>query len=593
MYKEKISVLYFMIIAGFMLLICRLWYLQFYERNEFIKLADDNTIRHIPMPAERGLVFSSDGEILVKNSIYFKASLLSIEVENISDTLDKISTVIPLSVKEIGYIKKKMSEYTLDPVIIKDMLDYGTFCRLAEIKAECPGLLLEVQPVRDYPFGVSACHVLGYDGPVSEEEVNNPDNDYSVGDFNGKDGVEKEYDERLRGKKGSANVRVNAAGRLIDAVGVDFPIPGDSVFLTIDSTLQLAAEKALRETIKELELKNGESSGGAAVVLNAKTGAVLAMASYPVYDPNKFARGISQKDYDDLINNKANPLLNRPIHGAYPCASTFKIITSSAALQEGLAGEHDHYYCKGFYDLQGHVFNCFVTSGHGWISFEEALAYSCDVVYYEIASRFKIEKFLKYIADFGIGSKTGIDLPGENSGHLPSEQWKIKTYGEPWYPGDTVNLSIGQGFVEVTPLQVARFTMAVANGGYLYRPYIVDRIESAFGNEVEKVKPHLERRLSIDERFLAAVRRGMRGAVSYGSGRAADCEYAEVAGKTGTAENFPTPENPKGLNHTWFTSFAPYGDPEIVATVLLEKSGGYGGELSAKIAKKIYDAKFK
>lgn len=592
-FLNKIPFLYFLLILCFVILVFRLWFLQIHKYNEFKSLAEDNTIRSIPMPSERGQIFSGDNEILVKNSIYFKLSLLGIEVENISEMLDKISEITPLTKEDREYLKKRVAERSLDPILVKDMLDYVTFCRLSEIKADYPGIMLEVQPIREYPFKTLACHVLGYDGPVTEEELKEGKGIYASGDFTGRDGIEKKYDKELRGHKGAAKVRVDVFGGLVDSVGTVYPKPGDTLYLTIDTKLQAATEKALKNAVLDLEAINGEKSGGAALVLNANTGAVLAMASYPIYDPNKFARGISQKDYDSLIQNTANPLLNRPIHGAYPCASTFKLITASAGLQEKLISANQYFYCSGSYDLHGHIFNCFVTTGHGGISFYEVMAYSCDVVFYQMANKFKLEKFLSYISEFGIGKKTGIDLPGENSGILPSPEWKKKNYDEDWYPGDTVNLSIGQGFIEVTPLQVARFTMAVANGGKLYKPYVVRQINSFSGDVVKVTKPINEHTLSISEANLNAVREGMKDAVLYGTAKRAYCDFVSIAGKTGTAENFPTPENPHGRNHTWFTSFAPYNKPEIVVTVLLEKSGGYGGEYSAKVAKRIYEAKYR
>ncbi len=591
MRKSKLHIFASIIILCFLILTGRLYYLQFIQKAHYNELAYENTIREIPMQAERGQIFSGSNEIMVKNSIYFKISLLSIEVENLQETLSKISGIIPLTPEDKKYIRNKISENSLEPVLVKDRLDYETFCRLAEIKADYPGIMLEVQPIREYPYGITACHVIGYDGPATKEEIESSEKAYSTGDFIGKDGVEKYYDRQLRGRKGAAKVRVNAMGQLVDLADTVYPEPGGTLYLTIDTKIQKAAEKAITDAAEEIERINGEKSGAAAVVLDANTGAVLAMASYPAYDPNKFAKGISQKDYDEIIKNPAKPLLNRPIHGAYPCASTFKIITSAAALQEGIIHEGDYFYCGGSYDVCGHTFNCFARSGHGGISFGESIAYSCDVVFYMIAARFNAKKFISYASAFGIGRKTGIDLPWENPGNLPNEEWKRKNYGEDWYPGDTVNMSIGQGFVEVTPLQTARFTMAAANGGKLYRPYVVRKVESRQGTKL--TTPKIENMVPVDDRHLAAVRRGMREAVLYGTAKRAASPYVSIAGKTGTAENFPTPENPRGLNHTWFTSFAPYDAPEVVVTVLLEKSGGYGGEYSATAARRIYEAIYK
>lgn len=578
---------------AFLLLIWRIADMQIVHHSYYAERARENTLRDIPLSAERGRVFSSEGTVMVDNAIYFKLSLFSLENNDVAAILKKIGEIVPLSSKERSFVMNKAGEYSLDPIPVKDMLDYETFCKLAEIQEDCPGMRLEVQTIRKYPMKDFACHILGYDGLITEEELKLLDRlFYAPGDTVGKDGLEKQYDAVLRGRKGASKVEVDVSGRMARVVDTIFSRQGHSLELTVVPSVQMAAEQALREAITSIEARNGEKSGGAVVVMSS-TGAVLAMASYPGYDPNLFARGISQKEYSSIIGNSATPLMNRAVHGAYPCASTFKLVTASAALQEGLAGADEHFYCPGFYDLGGHIFNCFVTSGHGDVSFRDSIAYSCDVVYYMLARKFKLESFLKYIASYGVGSKTGVDLPGETPGLLPDPFWKREAVKEEWYPGDTVNLSIGQGFIEVTPLQVARFTMAVANGGTLYRPYLVNRIITFDGKEVSCTKPEAERKVPIEDRHLQVVREGMRDAVLYGTAGAVDVSYVEVAGKTGTAENFPTPENPYGRNHTWFTSFAPYGRPEVIVTVFLEKSGGFGGELSTKVAGKVYEKMYK
>ncbi len=594
MHKNRLFALYIFLFLLLLSLAVRIFFMQFIKGESYQQLARENTIRKIPIRSERGEIFTSDGVILVKNAVYFKLSLLSFEMENYPAVLSAINRIVPLSKQETGAIIRALQQNTLEPVLVKDMLDYETFCRLAEIKSDYSGIYLEAQPVRDYPLHEIGCHFLGYDGLVTEEELEVlPKEVYSAGDIVGKDGLEKFYDLSLKGVKGASRIQVDVAGKMTASVGTVFPKQGNNLVLTIDSTVQKAAEKALKEAVLEVESKNGEKSGGAAVVIDANTGEILAMASYPAYDPNFFARGISQKDYDVIIKNRATPLLNRVIHGAYPCASTFKLITGSAALQQGLLSENDYFYCSGAYNLDGHIFNCFVTSGHGAVSFRDSIAYSCDVVYYMLAVKFPLDIFLKYISEFGIGERSGIDLPGENGGLLPNPKWKKKVYKEDWYPGDTVNLSIGQGFVEVTPLQVARFTMAVANGGFLYKPFIVKRVLSPEGALIKTAEPEIEHTLSIEDRYLNVIREGMRGAVLYGTATAANSPNVEVAGKTGTAENFPTPENPYGRNHTWFTAFAPYKKPEIIVTVFLEKSGGFGGEKSSQVARKIFESKFK
>lgn len=592
MKKERIIFLYIFLALLFIALIARVSYLQFAKGKYYDSAGYENTIRNIPINPERGDVYSSDGVILVKNAFYFKLSLLSFEVKNYSEVLSAISKIVPLKAAEKQFVIKSLKENTLAPVLVKDMIDYETFCRLAEIKSDYSGIYLEAQPIRDYPLGYSACHLLGYDGLITEHELKEQ-SFYAMGDNIGKDGIEKEYDVLLRGIKGADRIQVDVSGKLSSVVDTIFPKRGDNLILTIDYNIQKTAEKALVRAVSEVEAVNGEKSGGAVVVLEANSGAVLAMASYPQYDPNLFARGISQKDYDSIISNRATPLLNRVIHGAYPCASTFKLVTAASAMDYGIVSPDDYFYCSGAYDLGGHIFNCFVTSGHGSVSFRDSIAYSCDVVYYMLASKFPIDIFVKYISDFGIGKKTEIDLPGENSGLLPTPAWKKKIYKENWFPGDTVNLSIGQGFIEVTPIQVALFTSAVANGGTMYKPYLLKKAVSVEGREVKVTKKKVLNKINIDDRYFKVVREGMRGAVVYGTAKAADSDLVRVAGKTGTAENFPTDYNPYGRNHTWFTSFAPYENPELIVTVFLEKSGGFGGEKSARIARAIYDEKYK
>lgn len=588
MNRYRLKYFYIFIIVAFLILFSRMLYLQIIVAPHFRALAKENTIRKIPIRAERGEIYSTDGVILAKNSIYFKLSLLSFEIENLDETLKKLKTIISLTPQEEERVRFGVAQNMMEPVLVKDMLNYETFCRLAEIKADYKGIYLEVQPIRDYPLKNVGAHILGYDGFVTESELKSQKG-LATGDIIGKDGLEQYYDKEIRGKKGAARIQVDVRGRMITSVGTDFPTVGDNLLLTIDSRLQRFCNKELATAIHEIEAVNGEPSGGAVVVMNVNSGAILAMASYPDYDPNLFSQGISSKDYNKIILNPATPLLNRVIQGAYPCASTFKLITSAAALQEGLITGRESLYCSGKYDLDGHIFNCFVTTGHGTISFKEAIAYSCDVVFYMLATKFNLNKFLQYIADFGLGKQLGIDLPGESSGLLPTPEWKQKTYDEDWFPGDTVNLSIGQGFVEVTPLQVVSFTAATANGGTLYKPYVVQKLFSNSGRELKDRTPQIIRKIPVEPKYFQLIREGMHGAVEYGTAKAAYNNKISIAGKTGTAENFPTQYNPYGRNHTWFTGFAPYEHPEIAVTVFLEKSGGFGGQKSCLTGRHIFE----
>ncbi|MDQ7822437.1 MAG: penicillin-binding protein 2 [Candidatus Eremiobacteraeota bacterium] len=591
--RKKFLFLRLFVVAGLLIILARLIYMQVHKGALYDQRAEENMVRSIPIPADRGTILDRKGAILAQNSMHFNVTLLCFELQNPSAVLQKISEKISLSKDEIREILKKVQITPLEPIMVKEAVNYRTFSRLAEIQGDCPGLSMEMKPLRNYPGKLLAGHIIGHIGEISTGELEELEPmGYQIGDTIGKDGLEKQYDRTLRGIKGARRVLVNVEGRMVRTVGEIVPVTGSSLVLTLDRDLQKVSEKALSDAVLAVQRKNGEPSGGAVVVLSATTGEVLSMASFPGYDPNLFARGLTQKEYSLLMEDRSCPLLNRPVHSAYPCASTYKMITGSAALEEGLATAHSGFSCRGSYDVSGSIFNCFVRSGHGSIGFVDAIAHSCDVVFYMLADRMKIEKFLAYSREFGIGSLTGVDLPGENPGLLPSPEWKKRVFHEEWYAGDTINLSIGQGYVGVTPLQIAVVTAAVANGGTIFRPYLVKRIITSGGKLEKEESPSAVRKVPVSQAHLAVIREGMRGAVRYGTATSANSPVVEISGKTGTAENFPTQDNPRGRNHVWFTSFAPYGKPEIVVTVFIEKSGGFGGEWCGPVARKIMEAYF-
>jgi len=322
------------------------------------------------------------------------------------------------------------------------------------------------------------------------------------------------------------------------------------------------------------------------VVMDVNTGGILALASLPEFNPNSFARGMSNKEYDILMK-KAYPMLNRAISSAFPPGSTFKIITSLGALTEKLITRQSVFYCPGYLDIGGTKINCFVRSGHGSIGFEKSIAQSCDVVFYILGRKLGIDTLINYTKSMGLGAKTGIDLPGEIAGNLPDKHWREKEYGYPWYDGDTVNTSIGQGFVAATPLQVTLMTATLANGGKVLKPKVVSRILDNDGNSLQESHPEIIRNLNFSQEDIETVKQGLRQGVLNGTGAAANSPLISIAGKTGTAENQPCPENPGGFNHSWFTCFAPYENPQIAITVMFEQSGGFGGEYAAPVARKI------
>ena len=393
-----------------------------------------------------------------------------------------------------------------------------------------------------------------------------------------KDGIELYYNSYLRGKQGIREMIVNAEGKVIKIIGETVPISGNNIYLTIDTDLQNICEDALEIMLKKLAGEKEIPKGGAIVVISPKNGEILAMCSKPDFNPNLFSTGISQKDYEELMKNPWHPMFNRCISGLYPPASTFKMITGTAALEEKLASSWTTFNCKGFIKVEDKIFNCDNRSGHGKLDFIHSISESCDVVFYELGMKLGLDKIRHYAKEFNLGIPTGIDLPGESEGLLPSREWKKEVIKEDWYVGDTVNLSIGQGFMLATPLQMAVATSIIANGGTFYPPHLVSKIVSETGEVIYDYEPEKTRELDVINTNIEAIQKGMRLAVTEGTAKAADLPGMKIAGKTGTAENVPTPENPKGDNHGWFVSFAPADNPEIVVVVFLEQAGGYASK---------------
>lgn len=588
MLYSKTAIVFFML-----LLISRLIYVQVIKGETYRKKSEENMIKSIPISPFRGAIMDCNGEIIAQNNPQYKIAMLSYELRNPPSAVSSVAMKLNLKPSEVKEILKKVQMNPSEPIVIKENIDYVSLSKLAEIKGDYPGIYFETESRRNYPLKEFASHVIGYLGEINLEELEELSHfGYQIGDSIGKDGLEKQYDNNLRGANGARQVLVNVEGKIIRFVGKVPPANGEMLFLNIDKQIQQTAEKELKNAVMKVTRKNGEPVGGAVVVIKAATGEILGIASYPNFDPNLFSRGISSKDYLKLAEDPESPMLNRAVHCPFPCASTYKMITSATALQEKLVKRDTLFHCGGAYNVGGMVFNCFVRSGHGDINFINSIAHSCDVVFYQLANRFEIQRFLKYSKEFGIGDLTNIDIPGESKGLLPDPEWKEKVYKEKWYVGDTINLSIGQGYVGVTPIQLAVATAAVANGGKLYKPHLVKRIVSSEGRVVKEFTPELIRKISVDEKNLEVIKEGMRCAVKYGTAVSANSPVVEISGKTGTAENFPTKENPQGRNHTWFTCFAPYTNPEIIVTVFIEKSGGFGGEWCAPVARRIIETYF-
>lgn len=575
----------------------RLHQLQVEQAPQHLNRARLNSVVVERHPAARGRVFDSQGRLLISNSPQMQLEMVPGELKSIDQTSLDVSNMLGLSSKTVQTkLRKAHKSGPLERFAIARSLTSPEIAALTGYARTHKGVYLEVRDQRRYHEqildgdeshqAIRAAHVLGYTGEISENELKSlRAKGYRPLDKVGKEGVERTYDLELRGHKGLRELAVDAHGRLMGIKEVRSPIAGWDAHLCLDWKLQAECEKALAEQLQTLKVRNGEVSGGSVVVMEAKTGRVRALVSLPQYDPRPFSRSIKEKEYAALLRDKGLPLVDRATRSEYSPGSTFKLITSSAAMHEHLSGPNSTFYCGGSYAGA----NCFVRSGHGHIGFEASIAQSCDVVYYMLGVKLGIDRLRHYCALMSLGKPTGLDLPGESGGHLPSPKWKEKALGDKWFEGDTVNMSIGQGYLLTTPLQMAVVTASVANGGRVVRPHVMDYFTNLKGNVVKRISTKPVRKLPYLQENLAALRRGMRGAVTYGTGGACNSAFVEVAGKTGTVENSPSDYNPHGRDHTWFVSFAPYSDPKYVVVVQLEKSGGFGGSMCAPVARKVYD----
>lgn len=565
--KGRIYVIYILILSLSVILTIKLYQIQIIEGPRYRELAEGNRIRILPVSAPRGEILDRKGRVLARNRPSFAIYVIPFE-GNREESLRILSKLV-----EIPYtdIKKKLDKApnSLQPVNIVPDASIEVVSKVKELEGKLPGILVVTDVIRDYPNKNTASHILGYIGEVSNEEMKlfQPSG-IRMGDIVGKSGIEREYQVALMGVKGGEQVEVDAMGRPIKVLGTVPPIPGSTLITTIDLDLQ----KVVEESLKRRRLP------GAVVVMNPKNGDILAMASNPDYDPNSFARGISTKEWVELLTPE-KPLLNRAISAVYPPGSTFKIAVALAALAEGIVSEDSVFYCPGSMVIGNRKFVCWTT--HGRINFLNAIAKSCDVTFYTLGLKLGAEKIAKYARLLGLGDVTGIDIPGEVRGLIPEPSWKK----EPWYIGDTANMSIGQGYVQVTPIQMALLVSTIANGGKVYKPRIVSKIISQDGTETSLPVVQV-RDLSKFKKEIDIIKRGMEMVVDVGTGILARVEGISVAGKTGTAENFPTKYNPLGKDHAWFISYAPKDNPQIALSVVVEQ-GGHGGSTAAPIAAEI------
>jgi penicillin-binding protein 2 len=547
----------------------RLWQLQVLQGDYYAQLADSNRLRVHRVAAPRGLVLDRRGRPLVTNRPAFSVSLLPMELDAPRRVLPELSRILGVPEAELWARLEQGRSRPFEPVRVRRDVGIRVVTVLEERRHELRGVVVEAEPVRVYPYGRVGAHVLGYLGEVSAEELEAlQPRGYRPGDLVGKAGVERQYDAVLRGDDGEQVVEVDAAGRPLRVLREQAGRPGRSLVLALDWDLQQEAEAQLA------------SRAGAVVAMDPRTGEVLALASSPSFDPNAFAVGISERDWKALAGDRRNPLLNRATASAYEPGSVFKVVTGLAALQERRASPGSRFVCTGSLRLGRWVFRD--LQAHGVVDFTTGVAQSCNVMFWLLGRSVGPEALAHYAEQLGFGQPTGVDLPQEVEGNVPSRDYKERTWGEPWYPGDTLNMAIGQGFVLATPVQVARALSAVANGGVLLQPRVARAVLSPEGKVVRRFGPVVQGRLGVRSEVLAALRRGLEAVVARGTGRAAAVQGLQVAGKTGSAET------PRGRPHAWFAGYAPADDPRLVVVVLVEH-GARGGLAAAPVAQAIFE----
>lgn len=593
----RIGLMGAMAVLLFAVLFFRIWFLQVLSGDHYVAMAENNRIRFIPEEATRGIVYDRNMKPLVENRAGLAVTVFPPALTDPERELAELGAAIGMPVEEIKAELAQHQDDTYRSVVIKkDITPEQKSYLIERIPLYFPGVDIKKYPLRSYSAGSTAAHILGHVGEIDETELQDPHYlQYKAGDEIGKDGVEYQFDQYLRGIDGGREVEVDADGRPKRELGSSEAVPGKNVVLSIDSVLQRATEESLSYGIDLAHEKTyTAANGGAAVVMNPKNGEIYAMASYPGFNPELWVGGISDTDYQALTVEGANdPLLNRAIAGQYPPASTFKAVTSIAALEENVVTQLTSFTCTGEWDVLSQPFKCWGV--HGDVDLRNALVQSCDTYFYNIGYRFykaESQAMQRWAGQAGFGRATGIDLPGEAIGRVPTPQWKqevgLTEIDKMWLPGNSVNLAIGQGDMLATPLQLATAYSAIANGGQLVTPHVGLRVEDYLtAEQLINLQPDDVMELGASMETLRAIREGLDRATEPGTtvGDTFVGFAPTVAGKTGTAQVTGK------TDYAWYVAYAPVDDPQVVVAVLIEQGGG-GGSVAAPVARRILESYF-
>lgn len=559
----------------------RIFHLQVIKHSYYYKKAKARSIASYVIKAPRGEIITADGVVVATNRAIFQ---LYIDLESVEDEEGLLKKIALLLKEDYGLLKERYylaKKKALGRILLKRNLSWDEVARLLVRQYYLPGVIVEIEAERYYPYGEAYFHVLGYVARIDSEEYKKlKDRGYSPEDLIGKKGLERQYEDYLKGINGRIEIERDAQGRLGKVIGREEPKAGADIIITLRHDLQMGAYELLKE------------KRGAIVALSPKDGRVLTMVSAPSIDPNKFISGFEEGEWEKIVYNPQKPLLNKAIQ-SYPPGSTFKLITAVAGLKSGvIRGVNWSVLCPGYFPYGNHIFRCWEKRGHGSVNLIKAIAQSCDVYFYTVGARLDVDYLAQVARSFGLGKPSGLGYIDEKAGLVPDREWKRKRYKAPWQQGETVILSIGQGYILTTPLQMARAYMVFANGGNLWKPYLVLEIKKN-DKILNRAQPQLENRIELQPEHWEWLKEGLKEVVESGTGRAAKVPGILVWGKTGTAQVVALTKKVKALeHHAWFVSYAGNETPEVVSTVFVEHGGG-GGAVAAPLAGEFYRIYYK
>lgn len=592
--RKRFQVAVYLVVATFAVLALRLWYLQLIKGDYYRRLSENNRIRLEDIAPPRGLIYDRTGRILVDNRPAFNLAIIPEDVNDLEEVCGKLGGI--LGVKDDTLMERLASTGSgspFRPVVVRRDMTRSQLAAVETQKFYLPGVVVRIEPKRSYEWPSFAAHLLGYLGEIEEAQLKDRRyRDYKSGDYVGKYGVELQWEGPLNGQRGGRQVEVDAVGRQLRVVDEVPPVAGHNLVLSLDARLQRRVEEVL------------EDKTGAIIAMDPNNGDIFAMASSPAFDQNQFVRGFSPSQWQALVTNPKRPLENKAIQGQYPPGSTFKPVVVAAALEEKVVEPDTTLSCLGRYRLGDRTYRCWEKRGHGRLGLYEALVRSCDIYFYQLGQRLGVERLADFARRFGLGDRTGIRLRNEARGLVPTAQWKLKRFGIPWQGGEDLIMAIGQGFLLTTPIQMGVLYSAIANGGVLVQPRVVQRVEDASGKVLRRVEPEIRGQVAVSDSTISFLQQCLAGIVQepFGTGRAAQVRGIPVAGKTGTAQVVRLAEDedegrdPEEVpyefrDHAWFVGYAPAEEPEVLVVVLVEH-GGHGGSTAAPLAREVLEEFF-